>query len=227
MTTKQHNQLFLHQEIMLLALHDEKGTVASSFYPYAIGGAVLAELLLRNVISLDSKHRMTLTNNLSLNDPFLDFWIEKIHSRKRRYSAKDFVYAVANTSKLKSKVAKELCKKGILKHESKKVLFFFDKDIFPERNSKTEHEIIKRLKTAIFTETKEVTAETAILVALANTVDLLNPIFGKKELKQRKKRMESIVKGNAANEATKAAIEQIQAVILVTCILPAVTTVIT
>jgi hypothetical protein len=39
--------LFLYEEIMLLALRDEEGTIASgTMYKYAIGAAVLSELLL-------------------------------------------------------------------------------------------------------------------------------------------------------------------------------------
>ena len=40
------NTLLLHEEIMLLALRDEEGTVVSgTMYQYAIGGAILADLL--------------------------------------------------------------------------------------------------------------------------------------------------------------------------------------
>jgi hypothetical protein len=39
--------IHLHEEIMLLALRDKEGTVAAgAMYQYAIGGAILAELLL-------------------------------------------------------------------------------------------------------------------------------------------------------------------------------------
>jgi len=45
--------LFLHEEIMLLALRDEEGTIASgTMYQYAIGAAVLAELLLNKRIAV-------------------------------------------------------------------------------------------------------------------------------------------------------------------------------
>ena len=36
--------LFLYEEIMLLALRNQKGTVATSFSEHAVAGAVLAEL---------------------------------------------------------------------------------------------------------------------------------------------------------------------------------------
>ena len=42
-----NHSLFLHEEILLLALRDEEGTIAGAMYQYAIGGALLAELLLQ------------------------------------------------------------------------------------------------------------------------------------------------------------------------------------
>ena len=46
--------LFLHHEVMLLALHQTNGTVLRGIkYQYAIAGAVLAELLLNKRITLD------------------------------------------------------------------------------------------------------------------------------------------------------------------------------
>ncbi|MCP5114747.1 MAG: hypothetical protein GY953_28290, partial [bacterium] len=45
-------QLYLHQELLLMALHDEKGTIdwKASQYAFAVGGALLAELFLAEVI---------------------------------------------------------------------------------------------------------------------------------------------------------------------------------
>ena len=38
--------LFLHEELLLLALRDGKGTIAGSFYQQAMAGGILSELLL-------------------------------------------------------------------------------------------------------------------------------------------------------------------------------------
>lgn len=52
------NSLFLQEEIMLLALRDKEGTIASgSMYQYAISGAILAELLLNNRIVVDESKK--------------------------------------------------------------------------------------------------------------------------------------------------------------------------
>ena len=59
MTNK--NPLFLYEEVMLLALRDDKGTVSlESKYQYAIGGAILAELLILERIRLQKPKRKQL-----------------------------------------------------------------------------------------------------------------------------------------------------------------------
>jgi hypothetical protein len=49
-----HQPLFLHEEIMLLALRDETGVMESgAWYSFAMGGAILSELLLAGRVEID------------------------------------------------------------------------------------------------------------------------------------------------------------------------------
>ena len=52
-------ELRLHEQIMLLALRDEKGTLEfrAGMYPYALGGAILSELVLEGCIAIDEKSK--------------------------------------------------------------------------------------------------------------------------------------------------------------------------
>ena len=51
---RSQSSLYLHEEIMLLALRDEQGTVEyGSNYVYAMCGGILAELLLGGRISVE------------------------------------------------------------------------------------------------------------------------------------------------------------------------------
>ena len=53
------NDLFLHEEILLLALKDEEGTIASgTTYEFAAGGAILAELLLQKRVRVSELGKM-------------------------------------------------------------------------------------------------------------------------------------------------------------------------
>ena len=61
----------------------------------------------------------------------------------------------------------------------------------------------------------EVEPRVAILVALANSAKLLPQVFTKQELKQRKKRIEQLEKGEMVSAAAKQAVAVIEAAVMV------------
>ena len=101
------------------------------------------------------------------------------------------------------------------------ILLMFTRKIYPQINSQPERLIIDRLKKTIFTDTDDVDARTVVLLSLAKSANILPFIFGKKEIKQRKKRIEQIVNGDIAGKVTKEAIDAMQAAVMVACIMPA------
>ncbi len=78
--------LYLYEEIMLLALRDEKGTIATGFPEQIVAGAVLAELLLDGRISVDDtkKKLVTVVNDKTIGDPIIDECREKMATAKRQ-----------------------------------------------------------------------------------------------------------------------------------------------
>ena len=63
------NELHLYEEIMLLALRDEDGTVASgAMYSYAVGGAILAELLLKQRLCIEEPRKRKKLVTLVMGD---------------------------------------------------------------------------------------------------------------------------------------------------------------
>jgi hypothetical protein len=213
---------------MLLALKDEEGTIASgTMYNYAVGGAIIAELLLSQSIVVDpvkKKKLVSVINSELLNDSLIDEWLTKMNSAKRRKALQDWVYRIANTKDLKHRIATQLCQRGILKMDEKTILLLFTQRIYPEINPEPEREIINRLYNTIFTDTDDIDARTVVLLSLAKSANILPVIFGKREIKQRKKRIEQIVNGDIAGKATKEAIEAMEAAVMVACIMPAIMT---
>ena len=80
------NQLYLYEEILLLALRDEQGTIATGFTEQVVAGAILAELLLDGRISIEDsrKQLVDLQNNNLTGDPIMDECLEKMAASKRR-----------------------------------------------------------------------------------------------------------------------------------------------
>ena len=220
--------LFLHEEIMLLALRDEEGTIASgTMYQYAIGAAVLAELLLNKRIAVGESRKKKLVNLISsqsFGEPLIDQCLEKISNAKRRASLQSWVSRFAGVKNLKHRVALQLCQRGILRATEDKILLIFTRKIYPEVNPEPERKLIERLRQAIFTDSRDVDPRTVVLVSLANSTGLLKVVFDKKELKGRKARIKEISDGEITGKAAKEAIEAMQAAVMVCCIVPAITT---
>ena len=222
------SSLFLHEEIMLLALRDEEGTIASgTMYQYAIGAAILAELLLNQRIALDETRKKKLINLISstpLGEPLIDQCLEKIDNAKRRASLQTWVSRFAGVKNLKHRVAQRLCDRGILRADEDKILLLFTRKIYPELNPIPEKRLIERLRQAIFTDSRDIDPRTVVLVSLADSTGLLKEAFGKKVLKGRKARIKEIINGEMTGKAAKEAIQAVQAAVMVACIMPAFTT---
>jgi Golgi phosphoprotein 3 len=222
--------LFLYEEILLLALRDEEGTIVSgTMYQYAIGAALLAELLLSKRIEVEQpgKRKRKLVSPVSstpLGDPLIDECLEKIFVAKRRAALQTWVSRFAGIKNLKNRVAQQLCRHGILRADEDKVLLIFTRKIYPEINPEPERELIQRMRYAVLTDTDDINPRTVVLLSLASSTGLLKMVFNKKELKERKVRIKRIVNGEITGKAVTEAIQAMQAAVMVACIMPAMMT---
>jgi Golgi phosphoprotein 3 len=222
------NTLFLHEEILLLALRDKEGTIAfGTMYQYAIGAALLAELLLRKRIEVEQSGKRKLVNLIDptpLGEPLIDECLNKISSAERRAVLQTWVSRFAGVKNLKHRAAKQLCKRGILGADEDKVFLLFSRKIYPEINPVPERELIRRLEYAIFTDARDIDPRTVVLLSLAKSTDILKVVFDKKKLKGRKARIKQIVNGEITGKAATEAIQAMQAAVMVACIMPSITT---
>ena len=236
-----HNDsLCLHEEVMLIALRDREGTLAApSTFPYALGGAIVAELLLAERIALDERRRPArsgftqwlkgactenhLVNVMSdgpMANDLLNECLQRMTRSGRRESLKRWVQRFAGLSDLHHRVATGLCDRGILWADENTVMAIFKRKVYPELDPQPEQQLINRLRAAIFTDAREVSPRTSILLALADSADLLRIPFEKHALKQRRDRIAEITSGQLLGNATKEAIEAAQAAVATAAIVP-------
>lgn len=216
-------RLYLHQELLLLALRDDRGTAEwGAWTTQAIGGGILADLLLERRITTEGKRSLvTLVDATPTGEPLLDASLERIASAKRRAAAQRWVGRFATTSCF-HRAAERLSELGVLRVASESVLLIFSRRVYPEVDGRPEREVVDRLRDAIFGESLEVEARTAALVSLAAAADLLRVHFPKKHLRARRARIEALKSGDAIGEATAAAIQAVQAAMIVATTVPVV-----
>jgi len=100
------------------------------------------------------------------------------------------------------------------------VLLIFKRKIYPELDGRAEKEILARLRKAIFTRSSDLDPRTVVLVSLADKTGLLRANFDKKKLKDQKKRIEQIAKGELIGAATQKAIDAAMSAVVAASMVP-------
>lgn len=218
--------LYLYEEIMLLALRDDKGTLVTSYVEQAVAGAVFAELLLAGKVSVseDKKKLVEVQDPSPLGDPIIDECLALISSQSKPISTEDVVTKFGDIKELRHKVARQLCDRDILRAEQDKVMFIFTRRTYPEVNPEPEQAIIKRIHAAIFDSKDDIDPRTIVLISLAKSAELLVQNFDAKAIRAKKARIEQIVSGELAGEATREVISAYETAVLVATIIPTLVT---
>ena len=205
-------ELCLHEEIVLLALNDTRGTLdrRAAMYGYALGGALVAELLLAGRITLRPEKRKTLVDvaeTRPLNEPVLDDCLMRIRNARRPGTLAAWVGTLAQkSSDLRRRIALGLCDRGVLRETEETVLLFFTRRRYPEQDHRFEERLLERMRAAVRGE-GPVDVRTAVIVALADAAKLLPMVLEKPELKARRTRIEQIAAGAAVGEGVRAAVK--------------------
>jgi hypothetical protein len=219
--------LTLPEEVLLLALNDEKGTVHfGASFAQAAGGALLAELLLRGRLGVEGekkKARVVVRDARPLDDPLLDDALTRVADDGKRRSPAHWVQNFAGLKHLKGRLARRLVDHGVLKEEEDRILLLFHRTVYPEADHRPEREIIRRLRGAILATTSRIEPRTVVLLALAKHAGLLKHVLDKDRLKQRKQRIDRLIAGEIAGQATREAVQAMQAAVMVAVMVPAIT----
>jgi len=221
-------ELHLYEELLLLALRDDKGNVpsAGAWYKQAIGGAILSELMLEQRLALEPDGKsVKVQSNKSMGDALIDDCLQLVAQREKLATLQHWLSKFASQAKLLARAAESLCAKGILSEQKSRILWIFESCKYPELNHEPERLLLERLERAIFGEPGELDARTVTVLSLAHRTGLLNLNFDKKELKARKAHIEALVEQDCMGEVAKKVIDSITAAIMVsTIIVPIVAT---
>ncbi len=215
--------LTLPEEVLLLALRDEQGTVSSgAMLAQALGGAILSELMLTERLHVHEgrKPMVQVRSRKPTGDELLDECLRRVSDANRRAGPQAWVSRFGNTKQLRHRVARSLCRKGVLREDEDRILGLFRRKLYPERNPVPERAILARLDDAIFSRKDDLDPRTVVLTTLADATGLLRPNFDKKALRGAKKRIKQIGEGEVVGKATREAVQAVQAAVMVAVMVP-------
>lgn len=196
--------LYLHEEVLLLALRDVEGTAHPGVWAQAaVGGALLGEFLLGGQVRMvrEGAEDLVEVSGDTAGDDLLDDCLAEIRESRQRRPAQFWAGLFATRGALLPKTAEGLCRLGMLRADEKQVLLIFKRKTYPELDPLPEAALVERLRAAILGD-GDVEPRSAYLIAVAQQTGLLKAHFGERELSQRKGRIDDIVRGNLAGDAT-------------------------
>jgi Golgi phosphoprotein 3 len=203
--------LTLPEEILLLMLRDEQGTMRSYAQGVcALGAAILRELVdAGRLLLVPDKKKLfvELRTDATTRDPLLDECLDLVAKASRRAQVGTWISRFAGRKQLGHRLARRLVQRGILRAEERTILLFFRQRVYPELDPRPEGAVRERLRKAIFCPGAPVDPRTLRLLSLADSVDLLPAVFPRKELRAQRKRIRTLV----AEEPLGAAVRKILA----------------
>jgi hypothetical protein len=213
--------LRLHQELLLLALHDTKGTLAfGQMQHVGLGGGIFSELLLEERLRIVTERRgrreksfVEVANPSRTGEDALDAALEKLSAAKRRANPRDTVLRIARVKNLRHRVGRELVRRGVLRATEDEVLLFFRRKVYPTLDPGPERALVERIRGALENPDEGAPdGRTALLISLAHATGTLRALYDRRTLKSMKSRIEGLVaRAGEGGDATTAAIKAAQA----------------
>lgn len=206
------HDLRLHHELLLLALSDDKGTVAfGGMLGLGLGAALFTELLLANRVEIVSEGRggkkqfVEVRDTARFREPVMDLALDRIASAKRRAAPPAIVSRLGNIPKLRHAVAQELCRAGVLRETEQQILILFRRRTYPTIDGRPEKALIRRVRSALDSG-KTPDDRTAALIGIANVTGTLAAIYTRAERRALKPRLKHIAASSAGSKAAAQAI---------------------
>ncbi len=220
----------LAEELLLFALDDEKGTTtwsSSGALPYALAGALLADLALLGRVHLAEKQKVVVLDGPPVDDDILDDALAIIENSKKQHDAKHWVTALhSKVKRLRDRLEERLVSQGILRKDEHRVLFLFPFERYPTADPSVERGLRDQVR-VVFLENETPDARIVVLISLLKSCNLLDGLFSKEERSIVKDRAKAVIElqeaGATAGAAAKAAADAAAAIAAVIASTAAVT----
>ena len=204
--------LTLAEDIILLLLDDDTGKIASidlMTLNYAMAGAVLMDLALRNKIDNDLES-LIVADSTPTGLQMLDTYLDKISSENKENNTRYWLTELSNYGEdIVDSALNMLVEKKILKTEEKKILWVIGTRVYPMIDDKEEKEVKRRIIDLLMSD-EIPTPQDVVLVSLMDTCSLFTMILSSKEVEKLSSRIEQIRKLDLIGQEVTKVLERLR-----------------
>ncbi len=204
--------LTLAEDIILLLLDDDTGKLASidlMTLNYAMAGAVLMDLALRNKIDNDLES-LIVADSTPTGLQMLDTYLDKISSENKENNTRYWLTELSNYGEdIVDSALNMLVEKKILKTEEKKILWVIATRVYPMIDDKEEKEVKRRIIDLLMSD-EIPTPQDVVLVSLMDTCSLFTTILSSKEVEKLSSRIEQIKKLDLIGQEVTKVLERLR-----------------
>lgn len=171
----------LSEELLLLGIHDEKGSVilsASASLPYGIAASILLDLHYMGKINFVGQ-AVLISDDSPTGVEFLDFALDSIKEKAKVKDIKFWIRALGNSViELRTMILESLVIKGILRREAQKLIWLIKFHRYPTLDPVPELQTRDKIhKTVLWG--LQADERLIALISLMYSCNLINEVFPK------------------------------------------------
>lgn len=188
------SRLTLAEELLLVALDDETGTVMH-LPPLALelglAAALVGELTLEGRVDTDPS-RLFVTSKTPLGDSILDETLADIVTEPKQLSSEAWLRRIAEEGPvLRDRITQRLVNRGVLQSAEKRLLWVFRTRVYPPTSGIEEREVKSRIMTLLNNDDIP-SPRDALLVGLLRATGMFDLLLGEPEQARLRDRIDQL-----------------------------------
>ncbi len=208
--------LNLTEELFVLSIHEDKGTVIASAahnLQFGLGGAILAELALLGKVGVRENHRLTVLEPAATGDVILDNALQIIQASEKERKVGYWIDELSQKpEKFRKRLTEQLQAKGVIAQDEERIAWVIPFSPHPELNASAKYWIKNRLRSIILAGAEASLSEITLL-SLVMACGFIDLVFVRDERKIAIRRIHEMVVAEALKNPVAQTIEEIEAAI--------------
>ena len=208
----------LAEEVLLVLLDDEKGTLApvpQLTLHFVLAGAVLMELAIQNRVDCDL-HKLSVVDKTPTNEMILDKCLQKVCSGGDSQDVKYWINTIADDgAEIVENGFKRLVERGILAESEKRFLWVMKTRSYPTVDCSVQRDVKLRIMNILYSE--EIPEQRDVVIfCLLDACDMFRTMLGPAELTRMRPRISEISQLDLIGLVTTKLIREIQVALVAT-----------